>query len=81
MYVFYRHRHDPAHELVLRDGAAFPRHLYRDEWYLHGTYPVVNGRTEADIETLGYCDRQGGVTFGRRLAPPPRLAATRRVAL
>ncbi|MGH6890142.1 MAG: hypothetical protein ACREHF_13270 [Rhizomicrobium sp.] len=74
MYVFYRHRHDTARELVMRDGASFPRHLNRDEWYLHGTHASVNGRTESDIETLGFCDRNGGATFGRRLAPGARAA-------
>ncbi|HEY3777098.1 MAG TPA: hypothetical protein VGL35_03495 [Rhizomicrobium sp.] len=68
MYVFYRHRHDAARELVLRDGASFPRHLNRDEWYLHGTHASVNGRTESDIATLGFCDRNAGATFGRRVA-------------
>jgi hypothetical protein len=70
LYVSYRHRHDTGRELVLRDGALFPRHLRLDEWYLHATHNGVNGRTEADIEALGYCDRNGGITFGRRIVPP-----------
>lgn len=81
MYVFYRHRHDSARELVLRDGAAFPRHLNADEWYLHGIHASVNGRTEADIGTLGFCDRQGGHTFGRRITGAPRASVIRSSAL
>lgn len=72
MYVFYRHRHDTSRELVLPDGAAFPRHLNRDDWYLHGTHATVNGRTEADIVTMGFCDRNGGATFGRRVTSGAR---------
>ena len=78
LYVFYRHRHEPARELVMRDGAEFPRHLRQGEWYLHATHATVNGRTEADIATLGFCDRNGGagVTFGRNVAakPHPEIA-------
>ncbi|HEY6578200.1 MAG TPA: hypothetical protein VIY09_02675 [Rhizomicrobium sp.] len=81
MYVFYRHRHDFARELVLRDGASFPGHLNADEWYLHGTHAQANGRTEADIATLGYCERNGDVTFGRRIAGAPRPSVTRSSAL
>jgi hypothetical protein len=76
MYVFYRHRHDAARELVLRDGASFPRHLTRDEWYMHGTHTTVNGRTEADIATLGFCDRNGGATFGRCISAGAHSTAT-----
>jgi hypothetical protein len=68
LYVSYRHRHDSGRELVLRDGAAFPSHLRPDDWYMHGTHQSVSGRTETDIAALGYCDRLGGVTFGRRTA-------------
>jgi hypothetical protein len=79
MYVFYRHRRDPARELVLRDGALFPHHLHKRDWYVHGTHASVNGRTEADIEMLGFCDRSGGgATFGRRVASHTRLPLTRR---
>jgi hypothetical protein len=77
MYLFYRHRRDAARELVLCDGASFPRHLNRDEWYLHGTHASVNGRTESDIATLGFCDRNGGATFGRRIASAPRASVMR----
>ncbi len=77
MYVFYRHRHDSGRELVLSDGAQFPHHLHRDDWYLHGVHPSVNGRTEADIERFGFCDRNGGVTFGRRVAVHARLPLMR----
>jgi hypothetical protein len=72
MYVCYRHRHHTGRELVLRDGAPFPEHLRRDEWYLHATHTSVSGRTEADMAKLGYCDRLGGVTFGRRIGAPTR---------
>jgi hypothetical protein len=78
LYVSYRHRHDTDRELVLRDGAQFPRHLKFDEWYLHATHTSVNGRTEADIETLGYCDRNGSVPFGRRIAAPRRIVLARK---
>jgi hypothetical protein len=61
----------------LCDGASFPRHLNRDEWYLHGTHASVNGRTEFDIATLGFCDRNGGVTFGRRITGAPRASVMR----
>jgi hypothetical protein len=80
LYVSYRHRHDTGRELVLRDGAIFPPHLRRDEWYLHGTHRSASGRTEADIVALGFCDRMGGVTFGRRVAAPHRLPLARKVA-
>lgn len=81
MYVFYRYRHDPARELVLSDGAQFPQHLHKDDWYMHGVHASVNGRTEADIEKLGYCDRNGGVTFGRRVATHSRLPLVRGTTL
>ena len=68
LYLFYRHKYDSGRELVLRDGAEFPPHLNAEDWYLHVTHPAVNGRTQADIETLGYCDRVAGAPFGRRLA-------------
>ncbi len=68
LYLFYRHKYDSGRELVFRDGAEFPHHLNADDWYLHVTHPAVNGRTEADIETLGFCDRVAGAPFGRKLA-------------
>jgi len=77
MYLFYRHRGDAARELVLADGASFPRHLNRDEWYLHGNHASVNGRTGSDIATLGFCDRNGGATFGRRITGAPRASLMR----
>jgi hypothetical protein len=78
MYVFYRHRHDTARELVLSDGAEFPHHLHHGDWYLYGAHATVNGRTEADIAILGFCDRSGGsATFGRRVASNTRLPLTR----
>ena len=81
MYVFYRNRNDSARELVLRDGAMFPPHLRKDDWYVHGTHLQVNGRTEADIEMAGYCDRSSGVTFGHRLAAHARPQLIRRPSL
>jgi len=81
MYVFYRHRHDSGRELVLSDGPQFPHHLHQRDWYLHGIHASVNGRTKADIEMLGYCDRNGGdVTFGRRVVGHTRLPLMRRGA-
>lgn len=68
MYLHYRHRHDPVRELVIRDGARFPEHLKSHEWYLHATHTAVSGRTEADIATLGFCDRNLGATFGHNVA-------------
>lgn len=79
MYVFYRHRHDCGRELVLSDGALFPNHLHRDDWYLHAMHGSVNGRTEADIGKLGYCDRIGGATFGRHVASHSRITLLRRI--
>jgi len=73
LYVSFRHRQDAGRELVLRDGAPFPPHLRREEWYLHATHRSVSGRTETDIATLGFCDRSGGQTFGRRVTAPNRL--------
>jgi hypothetical protein len=81
MYAFYRHRHDSGRELVLSDGAGFPPHLRRDDWYLHGIHTSVNGRTQSDIERLGFCDRSGGVTFGRHVAGQTRPQLTRGRAL
>jgi hypothetical protein len=81
MYAFYRHRHDSGRELVLSDGALFPHHLHCDDWYLHGIHASVNGRTQADIERLGYCDRNGGVIFGRHVAGHVRPHLTRGRAL
>lgn len=78
LYLCYRHRRDPTRELVLCDGAPFPSHLNAEEWYLHGTHTGVNGRTEADLATLGYCDRNGGVTFGRKVTTG-RINLARRV--
>ena len=72
LYVSYHHRRNPARELIMPDGAAFPQHLKREDWYVHTTYQTVSGRTEADIATLGYCDRSGAATFGRRSAAPQR---------
>lgn len=72
LYVSYRHRRDAGRELVLPDGAPFPQHLRRGDWYLHATHQGVSGRTENDIATLGYCDRLGGAIFGRRVAGPTR---------
>jgi hypothetical protein len=80
LYLSYRHRHDTGRELVLRDGAQFPRHLRREEWYLHATHKGVNGRTEADLATLGFCDRNGGITFGRRIAAPRPIVLARQGA-
>ncbi|HTT82004.1 MAG TPA: hypothetical protein VMF67_00835 [Rhizomicrobium sp.] len=80
MYAFYRHRSDSGRELVLSDGALFPRHLDRDDWYLFGSHPSVNGRTKADIERLGFCDRTGKVTFGRRVAIPAHAPLMRGAA-
>ena len=77
-YVSYRHRHNAARELVMRDGAPFPPHLLSDDWYLHGTQQSVSGRTEADIASLGFCDRTGGVSFGRRVAAPHRFPLARK---
>ena len=77
MYAYYRHRQDSARELVLSDGALFPDHLRRDDWYLHGIHASVNGRTQADIERLGFCDRNGGATFGRHVAHHSRPHVTR----
>jgi hypothetical protein len=37
----------------------------------------VNGRTESDIATLGFCDRNGGATFGRRITGAPRASVMR----
>ena len=67
LYVYYHHRHEPTRELVLPDGGAFPRHLKPQDWYVHATHKAVNGRTEADIATLGFCDRNAGSTFGRKV--------------
>lgn len=78
LYVFYRNRQDPTRDLVLCDGAAFPPHLHPAEWYLHATHSEVTGRTEADIATLGYCDRKEGDTFGRHVARSPRHAVMRK---
>jgi hypothetical protein len=78
MYAFYRHRQDSGRELVLSDGALFPDHLRRDDWYLYGIHGSVNGRTQADIERLGFCDRNGGVTFGRNVTDYSRLHTRRR---
>jgi hypothetical protein len=80
LYVSYHHRRNLGRELILPDGAPFPKHLRRDDWYVHATYQSVSGRTEADIATLGFCDRSGTATFGRRVAAPhggmlPRKAA------
>lgn len=79
LYVSYHHRRNSGRELILPDGAAFPEHLRLDDWYIHATYQSVSGRAEADIAALGYCDRSGTVTFGRRVAAPhtglPRKAA------
>ncbi|HEX3430240.1 MAG TPA: hypothetical protein VHT03_05080 [Rhizomicrobium sp.] len=72
LYVSYHHKHDAGRELILPDGARFPYHLTRDEWYIHATFQSVSGRTEADIATLGYCDRSVGAIFGRRVAAPHR---------
>jgi hypothetical protein len=80
LYVSYRHRHDTGRELVLRDGALFPRHLIREEWYLHATHKDVHGRTEADIATLGFCDRNCGITFGRRTVAPHATTLARKSA-
>jgi hypothetical protein len=63
------------------DGASFPRHLNREEWYLHGTHASVNGRTESDIATLGFCDRNAGVIFGRRIRGAPRASVMRSSSL
>lgn len=70
LYVSYHHRRNPARELIMPDGAPFPEHLRCDDWYVHATYQSVSGRTETDIAALGYCDRSGSVTFGRRVAAP-----------
>jgi hypothetical protein len=79
MYVYYRHRQNSGRELVLRDGAQFPNHLHIRDWYIYGAHSRVNGRTEADIEMLGYCDRSGSdVTFGRRVGSHSRLPMMRR---
>lgn len=80
MYAFYRHRRDSGRELVMRDGALFPNHLRRDDWYLYGVHGTVNGRTESDIEILGFCDRIGGSTFGHRVAARPYQSVLRRVS-
>jgi hypothetical protein len=80
LYVSYHHRRYPERELVLPDGAPFPRHLRRDEWYIHATHQSVSGRTEADIAVLGYCDRSGRMPFGRRLAAPQRPVLERKAA-
>ncbi|HEX3667038.1 MAG TPA: hypothetical protein VHU23_17585 [Rhizomicrobium sp.] len=77
MYAFYRHRHDSGRELVLSDGAQFPHHLNSDDWYLHGIHASVNGRTEADIGKLGFCDRNGSAPFGRRVAAHARAPLIR----
>ena len=68
LYVSYHHRRNRGRELIMPDGAQFPEHLRRSDWFVHTTYHTVSGRTEADIATLGYCDRSGAVTFGRRVA-------------
>lgn len=73
MYAFYRHRQDSTRQLVLSDGALFPRHLCREDWYLYGIHASVNGRTQADIERLGFCDRSGSLTFGRHVADHPHV--------
>ena len=78
LYRFYRHKVDPNRELVMRDGAEFPHHLNAEDWYLHVTHPVVNGRTDADIETLGYCDRVAGAPFGRKLSTSHHTNVMRR---
>ena len=68
LYAYYHHRHEPTRELVMHDGAEFPRHLRAEEWYLHATHTSVNGRTEADIAARGFCDRNAGATFGHKVA-------------
>ena len=68
LYRFYRHKYDSNREVVVRDGAEFPGHLNAADWFLHETHTAVNGRTDADIETLGYCDRVAGAPFGRKLS-------------
>jgi len=75
LYVSYHHRRNSGRELIMSDGAPFPDHLRREDWYVHTTYRTVSGRTEADIATLGYCDRSGAATFGRRVGAPPLKAA------
>ena len=72
LYVSYHHRRNAARELILPDGAVFPAHLRRDDWYIHATCQHVSGRTEADIAALGFCDRTGKVAFGRRVAAPAK---------
>ena len=69
LYVTYRHRQQTGRELVLRDGARFPEYLTLREWYLHATHTSVSGRTEADIATLGYCDRTGGAISDENWCP------------
>jgi hypothetical protein len=72
LYVSYHHRRTLGRELILPDGAPFPGHLRRDEWYVHATYQSVSGRAEADIAVLGYCERSGPMAFGRRVTAPQR---------
>ena len=81
LYRFYRHKYDSSRELVFRDGAEFPPHLNAEEWYLHVTHTAVNGRTEADIETLGYCDRAAGAPFGQKPSTGHHTNVMRRSSL
>ena len=70
-YLFYKCRNDAARELVLQEGADFPRHVNERDWYLHATHGAVNERMEIDIITLGYSERDAAATFGQRV--PPRV--------
>src|SRR5947209_7999679 len=78
LYAAYHHRRNAGREVILPDGAPFPGHLRRDDWYVHATYQSVSGRTEADIAALGYYERSGVVTFGRRVAAPHRAMLPRK---
>ena len=81
MYVFYHHRNDSRRELVMSDGAEFPRHLRRQDWYLHATtHASVYGRTKEDIAMLGFCDRAAGTIFGRKPITKPHPELVRKGA-
>lgn len=57
-YLFYRHRINTKVELILKDGAAFPKGERRTEWYVHRQCEHVALPLASEIEHFGFVLRE-----------------------
>lgn len=57
-YLFLHNRQNSRLELILKDGAPFPRGEKRTEWYVHRQCEKVSVPLAAEIDHHGFVMRE-----------------------